>query len=71
MRMPAGDSSGVYIYKSIVNDLRHGNYICTPEVKTPANCTIVPKVFVHTGGDAIDESCCRFIIACMNSVGCI
>jgi hypothetical protein len=22
------DSSGVYICKSVVNDLRHGNYIC-------------------------------------------
>ena len=26
------DSSGVYICKSIVNDLRHGNYKCTSEV---------------------------------------
>ncbi len=26
------DSSGVYICKSIVNDLRHGNYICKSEV---------------------------------------
>ena len=25
-------SSGVYICKSIVNDLRHGNYICKSEV---------------------------------------
>ena len=25
------DSSGVYICKSIVNDLRHGNYICKSE----------------------------------------
>ena len=25
------NSSGVYICKSIVNDLRHGNYICKPE----------------------------------------
>jgi hypothetical protein len=26
------DSSGVYICKSIVNDLRHGNYTCKSEV---------------------------------------
>jgi hypothetical protein len=26
------DSSGVYICKSVVNDLKHGNYICKPEV---------------------------------------
>ena len=25
------DSSGVYICKSIVNDLKHGNYICKSE----------------------------------------
>ena len=25
------DSSGVYICKSVVNDLRHGNYICKSE----------------------------------------
>ena len=27
----SSDSSGVYICKSIVNDLRHGNYICKSE----------------------------------------
>ena len=27
----AADSSGVYICKSIVNDLRHGNFICNSE----------------------------------------
>ena len=26
------ESSGVYICKSIVNDLKHGNYICKSEV---------------------------------------
>jgi hypothetical protein len=26
------DSSGVYICKSVVNDLRHGNYICKSEI---------------------------------------
>jgi hypothetical protein len=26
------NSSGVYIYKSVVNDLRHGNFICKSEV---------------------------------------
>ena len=26
------DSSGVYICKSVINDLRHGNYICKSEV---------------------------------------
>ena len=26
------NSSGVYICKSVVNDLRHGNYICKSEV---------------------------------------
>ncbi len=26
------DSSGVYICNSVVNDLRHGNYICKSEV---------------------------------------
>ena len=25
------NSSGVYIYKSVVNDLRHGKYICKAE----------------------------------------
>ena len=28
----SADSSGVYICKSIVNGLRHGNYICKSEV---------------------------------------
>ena len=27
----AVNSSGVYIWKSVVNDLRHGNYICKSE----------------------------------------
>ena len=30
-RGQAVDSSGVYICKSIVNDFRHGNYICKSE----------------------------------------
>jgi hypothetical protein len=30
-----GDSSGVYICKSVVNDLRHGNYICKSEQNVP------------------------------------
>ena len=29
------DSSGVYICQSIVNDLRHGNFICKSEGKLP------------------------------------
>jgi hypothetical protein len=32
------NSSGVYIYKSIVNYLRHGNYLC----KSEANYLVVP-----------------------------
>ena len=31
VRKPVSDSSGVYICKSIVNDLRHGNFICKSE----------------------------------------
>ena len=31
LREHLGDSSGVYICKSVVNDLRHGNYICKSE----------------------------------------
>jgi hypothetical protein len=30
--LPDADSSGVYIWKSVANDLRHGNYICKSEV---------------------------------------
>ena len=30
-RLKFADSSGVYICKSIVNDLRHGNHICKSE----------------------------------------
>jgi hypothetical protein len=30
--IPINDSSGVYIYKSVVNDLKHGNYICNSKV---------------------------------------
>ena len=29
--VPRADSSGVYICKSVVNDLRHGNFICKSE----------------------------------------
>ena len=28
----SGTSGGVYICKSVVNDLRHGNFICKSEV---------------------------------------
>ena len=29
------DSSGVYVSKSVANDLRHGNYICKSEGNSP------------------------------------
>ena len=47
------DSSGVYICKSVVNDLRHGNYICKSEDfhlhwnRVVGSCITMQQLFVQ------------------------
>ena len=44
-----GDPSGVYMCKSVVNDLRRGNYICKSEViyLTYEHCIEIPVEFTY------------------------
>jgi hypothetical protein len=51
------DSSGVYICKSVVNDLRHGNFICKSEGKLPE----------ITSGPLIPNDFCIFLPSISNS----